>query len=167
MRQLEHGFPQFIALISSSGADGRSGRGVLGVRDADEHAANAFAVGDSRGLTAQRRDGLAEVVGKDLHIRPGYLAAPAGTDHFEDRFLGGPPSGDEGYGVFVDLAPLLFERGEHAIEESLPVVLEDSLDACALDKIDPVGDDGHAGHGTAGIATRQSSETRHRQDVRI
>jgi len=72
------------------------------------------------------------------------------------------PHGRRGRSVFG-----VRDADEHAIEKPLAVVLVDSRDAYALDKIDPVGDDGHAGHGTAGIATRQSSETRHRQDVRI
>ncbi len=38
--------------VSIAGADGRCGRGVFGVRNADKHAADAFSGGDSRRFTA-------------------------------------------------------------------------------------------------------------------
>lgn len=68
----------------------RRKRVVLGVCDGEEYASNAELLRAAGGFAGECDDWLPQVVGKDLHVGPGDLSAPTGTNDFENRFLGSP-----------------------------------------------------------------------------
>ena len=85
---------------SSACSDDRRGGVVFRVGNREKYSSNTKLSGEAGGLAAEGHDGAAQGVGEDLHVGPGDSTPPAGSDHFEDCFLGRESTGDEGNRVF-------------------------------------------------------------------
>jgi len=116
---------------------------VLGMRDRQEYPRDAAIRRAAGRFAAERDDRTTQVVGEDFHVRPGDFAPPTRADHLENRLLGSPTAGDERHGVLELLRAFLLRGSQHAIEESLAMVVEDAGDARTFDKIESVAEDGH------------------------
>src|SRR5439155_17190470 len=125
--------------------DRAGGRVRFDMADADVPADDAEGVGDAGALAGETDARLAAGFFEHFDVGPGDPAAPAGAEDFEHRFFGGETSGEMleiALGVF--LAIVLFRRGVDAVEEALPVLVHQPLDANSFDNVDAVAENGHA-----------------------
>ncbi|GEM_PF-1449968 len=98
----------------------------------------------------QGNDGFAESIWQNFHIQPGNRIPKAGTQGFDNSFLGGKTAGDVRQWKFIFRQPGAFSNRKTAGEKGVTMLIEHGLDASHIYHINTTTDNRHkALHKTA------------------